>query len=117
MGPFRASYPIRWRVMDAIEAAAARLWPRRFSAAIPYLMLAPAVLLVLLLVIGMVQIADSSLHVLDRTTFLPSDEYTIANYEAALQQPLYWMIIWRSLFGAAIVTVLSLAFAFPYAYL
>lgn len=117
MGSFRTAYPFRWRVMDALEATARVLWPSRFSGGVPYLMLAPAVLLVLLLVVGMVQIADSSLHVLDRSTFLPSEEYTLANYQAAIGQPLYWMIIWRSLLGAGIVTLVSLIFAFPYAYL
>jgi putative spermidine/putrescine transport system permease protein len=117
MRTYRTAYPFQWRIMDSVEASAKALWPSRFSGAIAYLMLAPAVLLVLLLVIGMVQIADSSLHVLDRSTFLPSPEYTLDNYGKAVGQPLYWMIIWRSLFGAAIVTFLSLVFAFPYAYL
>lgn len=117
MRSYRTAYPFRWRVMDTLETLARVLWPARFSGAVPYLMLAPAVLLVLLLVIGMVQIADSSLHVLDRSTFLPSAEYTLSNYQSALGQPLYWMIIWRSLLGATVVTLLSLIFAFPYAYL
>lgn len=117
MRPYRTPYPLSWRIMDVLEAAARLLWPRRFAGAVPYLMLAPAVLLVLLLVLGMLQIADSSLHVLDRSTFLPSPDYTLSNYETAIGQPLYWTIIWRSLLGAAIVTTVSLVFAFPYAYL
>jgi putative spermidine/putrescine transport system permease protein len=113
----KQAYPFRWRVMDAVESAASALWPARFSRALPYLMLLPAVLLVLLLVIGMIQIAESSAHTLDRSTFLPSEEYTAANYSQIFTTGLYWTVLWRSLLGAVIVTALCLVFAFPYSYL
>lgn len=103
--------------MDAAEALAAALWPARFGKAIPYLMLAPAILLVGLLVLGMVEIADSSLRTLDTSTFLPSDYYTIANYQRALTESLFQTVATRSLLGAVIVTFVTLLLAFPYAYL
>lgn len=110
-------YPISWRVMDAVEAVAATLWPRRASAALPWLMLLPAVLLIGLLVIGMVQMGDTSLRTLDTTTFLMSDTYTLANYKRALTEKLFFIVASRSLIAAVIVTVLTLILAFPYAYL
>lgn len=117
MSTSKQAYPFRWRVMDAVENIASALWPSSFAKALPYLMLLPAVLLVLLLVIGMVQIGESSAHVLDRSTFMPSDDYTAANFQTIFTQPLYWTILWRSLLGSVIVTLLCLIFAFPYSYL
>ena len=113
----KQAYPFRWRVMDAIETTASALWPSRFSRALPHLMLLPAVLLVLLLVIGMIQIAESSAHTLDRNTFLASEAYTAANYSQIFSTGLYWTILWRSLLGSVIVTAICLVFAFPYSYL
>jgi len=95
---------------------AAALWPRRFAPALPYLMLAPALLLVGLLVAGLVDIADASLRTLDTATFLPSVDYSLANYRQALTEPFFRTVALRSLLAAAIVTLLTLVLAFPYAY-
>ena len=103
--------------MDAAEAVAAPLWPARFGPAIPYLLLAPAILLVGLLVLGLVQIGDSSLRTLDTSTFLQSDYWTLANYRKALTESLFRTVATRSLIGALIVTAVTLMLAFPYAYL
>jgi putative spermidine/putrescine transport system permease protein len=103
--------------MDAAEAVAAALWPARFGPAIPYLLLAPAILLVGLLVLGLVQIGDSSLRTLDTSTFLQSDYWTLANYQKALTESLFRTVATRSLIGALIVTAMTLMLAFPYAYL
>jgi putative spermidine/putrescine transport system permease protein len=103
--------------MDALEAAAAVVWPARFAAAVPYLMLAPAVLLVGLLVIGLAYIGDTSLRTLDTSTFLLSDDYTLANYRRALSESLFRTVAARSLQASLIVTAVTLLFAFPYAYL
>lgn len=113
----RTPYPIHWRVMDALETAAAVVWPRGLSRATPYLMLLPAVLLVGLLVLGLIQIGDASLRTLDTTTFLFSENYSLANYHRAVTEPLFAAVAWRSLLAAIIVTAVTLIFAFPYAYL
>ncbi len=113
----RTAYPLSWRIMDAAEAVAAELWPARFGPAIPYLLLAPAILLVGLLVLGLVQIGDSSLRTLDTSTFLQSDYWTLANYQKALTESLFRTVATRSLIGALIVTAMTLMLAFPYAYL
>lgn len=113
----KTAYPLRWRIMDAVEGMVRRIWPASFARALPYLMILPAALLVFLLVIGLIQIGESSTHVLDRSTFRPADAYTGANYQQIFASGLYWTILSRSLMGSVIVTALCLVFAFPYAYL
>jgi putative spermidine/putrescine transport system permease protein len=117
MRSYRTSHPLSWRVLDAAETVAAALWPASFRRALPWLMLAPALLLVGLLVLGLVQIADTSLRTLDRTTFQFSAEWSLDNYRQALTQPLFATVASRSLVAAVIVTAVTLVFAFPYAYL
>jgi putative spermidine/putrescine transport system permease protein len=111
-----APYPIRWHILDFLEVAADRLWPRRFAPALPYLMLLPAILLIGLLVAGLVEMADTSLRTLDRTTFLLSEHYTLENFRRAVTQPLFTNVSIRSLLGAALVTAITLPLAFVYAY-
>ena len=110
------SYPLSWRLMDALEAVAAALWPRRFSAAVPYLMLLPAAVLTGLLVLGLWQMADGSLRTLDTATFLPSETYSLANYHRAITEKLFVTVASRSLYGSLIVTAATLILAFPYSY-
>ncbi len=116
MSPSPFPYPIRWRLLDAAEAVADRLWPRRLARHTGWLLVSPALLLVGLLVIGMIQITDASLHTLDRATFRPAPGLTLDNYRTILAQGVYGTIAWRSLLAAMLVTGLTLALAFPYAY-
>lgn len=112
--PFR--YPLRWHLMDAAETLADLLWPRRFGAYTGWLMLVPALALVGVLVLGLWQIAEASLHVLDRTTYLPSQDYSLANYTAIFANPTYLTVLARSIQGALWTVVFTLALAFPFAY-
>jgi putative spermidine/putrescine transport system permease protein len=116
MRPARRAYPLTWRLLDGLEAAAAMLWPRRFKPALPYLLLAPAIILVGLLVLGLAEIADASLRTLDTSTFLMSEDYSLANYRRAISEPLFAVVAGRSLLAALVVTLVTLVFAFPYAY-
>jgi putative spermidine/putrescine transport system permease protein len=111
-----SAYPLRWRVLDALEAVAAAIWPRSFAPAVPYLMLAPALIVVGLLVLGLWQILDASLRTLDTTTFLFSEDYKLDNFVRSLTTPLFINVAWRSLMAAMIVTVITLVLALPYAY-
>ena len=115
MRQHKTAYPLSWRVFDVIEGGAARIWPDRFSPALPYVLLLPAVLLTGLLVAGLVDVADNSLRVLDVKTFRLSETYTFGNYARALSQPLFRNVAARSFFGALVVTVVTLFLAFPYA--
>ncbi len=109
-------YPLGWRITDFLEATVDLLWPRSMSRYTGWLLVAPALLLVGVLVIGLMQLADSSLRTLDTSTFLLSEEQSGANYETAVTQGVYLRVALRSLLGAVIVTGLTLLFAFPYAY-
>lgn len=109
-------YPLSWRLLDAAESLAARLWPNRFVRSTPWLLLSPAFLLVFVLVIGLVWIGGFSLHELDASTYRLKAEYTLNNYTEILGKPVYLTIIWRSVLAAAVVTVLTMFLAFPYAY-
>jgi len=79
-------------------------------------MLSLAFALVGLLVLGLVEITDSSLRTLDTETFRLSATYTLANYERAFSEPFFRNIATRSLLGSLIVTAVTLFLAFPYAY-
>lgn len=116
MSELKFRYPIRWRLMDAAEAIAERLWPRRLSRFTGWLMIAPALALVGLLVLGLLQMGDASLRTLDTATFLPSDSQSLENYQKAFASKVYYTVAWRSLLGAALTTALTLLLAFPYAY-
>lgn len=111
-----ARYPWSWRALDGIETVAATVWPRRFQRSTPWLFLAPAVALVGLLAVSLMYVGENSLHELDLSTYRLGEEFTLHNYKTAFSKAVYQTILWRSLLASAIVTVLTLALAFPYAY-
>ncbi len=110
------AYPLSWRAFDLLEATAERAWPRSFARAVPWLFLAPALALVGLLAWGIVEILDTSFRTMDFTTYRLSEERDLANYAKALTQPTYLAIMGRSLGAALVVTAVTVALAFPYAY-
>ncbi len=108
--------PTPWRLLDAAETIAARLWPASMRRYTGWLLLSPAFLLVFVLVAGLVLIAGYSLHELDTSTYRLKPDYTLANYADIAAKPVYWKIAGRSLLAAIIVTAVTIALAFPYAY-
>lgn len=113
-GP-RAAYPLSWRVLDALEAAAA-LWTARWSGAVKWLLLAPALGLVGLLGWGLVVMADASLREMDFTTYRLSETWSLANFAKAFESGAFWATARRSVGAAVVVTAVCLALALPYAY-
>lgn len=105
------------RLLDAAEAVRARLWPAAAAPLTPWLFLLPALLLTGLLVAGLVPLLDSSLRELDRATFRMAEGYSLANFTGLLERPVYGRMALRTIGGAAIVTLVTLALAFPYAWL
>ena len=105
------------RVLDALEAVRATLWPRALAPLAPWAFLLPALLLTGLLVAALVPLADASLRQLDRATFRLGESWTLANYAALLSRPVYGVMALRTLGGALIVTAVTLLLAFPYAWL
>lgn len=104
------------RAIDLLEAAAARLWPKRLHGATGWLFLSPALLLVGILAIGLGYVVEYSLHELDIATYRLKEAYSLANYETILEKPVYRSVLWRSVLGAVLVTLITLFLAFPYAY-
>jgi putative spermidine/putrescine transport system permease protein len=103
-------------MLDACETAFARLFPPAAARAAPWLFLAPALLLVGLLALGLVTLLDSSFRTLDPETFLLSEAYTLRNYADALSNGVFLAIVGRTFGASLLVTALTLALAFPYAY-
>ncbi len=108
--------PIRWRLLDAIEKAAALLWPARLRKLTGWVFLAPALLLVGVLVIGMGYMLEYSFHELDLSTYRLKEAYSTKNYWFFAEQPVYINVLLRTLLAAVIVTALTVFLAFPYAY-
>lgn len=117
MKPSRSAYPLHWKILDGLEKTVEALWPGRFKAALPYAMLVPVVLLVSVLVVGIVELFDSSLRTLDTSTFLMSDFYSLDNYRRALTENFFQKVATRSFVASLVVTAVTLVVAVPYAYL
>ena len=108
--------PLHWLLIDWIERLAASLWPARSRRLLGWLFLLPALLLVGVLVIGLGYMIEYSVHELDLSTYRLKDEYSLANYAAFIERPVYLRILIRTLVAATIVTAITLVLAFPYAY-
>ena len=113
----RFRYPFHWQIMDTLEQGANILWPKSMSRHTGWLLLAPALLLVGILVIGLIQIADNSMHTLDTSTYMLSEDYTGKNYALVLGSSTYAKVVWRSLIGAILTVFFTLILAFPYSYI
>ncbi len=100
-----------------LEAWRRRLWPARADVFTPYLLLAPALLLVASLLAALVVMGETSLHLLDRSTFRLSEAYALGNYQALVERPVYLRIIAKTMLAAFVVTLVTVALAIPYAYL
>lgn len=108
--------PLRWTLLDKLEAIALFLWPARFRGATGWLFITPALLLVGVLLIGLGYMIEYSLHELDLSTYRLKDAYTLGNYLFLVEQPVYLRVLLRTLLAAVLVTVMTLFLAFPYAY-
>ncbi len=115
-GSSRAGRAVGLRLLDLAEKVRAGLFPARFSVWMPYLYLLPATLITGILAIGLVEMAETSLHVLNRATFRLDPAYTAANYAAVFAKPVYLHIMLKTGLAALLVTGFTLLLAFPYAY-
>ncbi|MEO1104087.1 MAG: ABC transporter permease [Pseudomonadota bacterium] len=82
-----------------------------------WLLLAPALAVTGILLIGLGWMLELSLHELDIATYRLKPEYTLANYETIFGRDVTWRVLARTIAGAAIVTLATLILALPYAYL
>ena len=108
--------PTQWAFLDLVERVGARLWPKRFSGATGWLFLAPAIMLVGILVIGLGYMLEYSFHELDMSTYRLKEAYSFQNYYIFADQPVYIKVLLRTLLASVIVTFVTMFLAFPYAY-
>jgi putative spermidine/putrescine transport system permease protein len=87
------------------------------SRAAPALMLAPALVVVGVLVAAVGALVDDSLRTLNRDTFTLGENWSLANYSRALGSPAYAAIALRTAIGATATTVVAALLGAPYAYL
>ena len=80
----------------------------------PYLLMSPAILLVLVLMGCLGLILTMSFWTQNYLDFDRS--FTLANYRQLLASPIFWKLLWRSAGIAALVTFVSLLLAYPMAY-
>jgi putative spermidine/putrescine transport system permease protein len=109
-------YPIAWRALDLADGVVERLLPRMADSYAPLAMLAPAIVLVGLLVIGLALVGEQSFHTLDRTTFLLAKSYTLENYRLLLARSHYRDLTERAIEAALVVAACGIVLEFPYAY-
>lgn len=112
--PFR-HYPLRWRLFDLLDGAAASL-PQVFGRIVPLLMLLPAFILISFLVFGTIWVADQSFREFSNITFTLGHEYTLINYQTILERSQYLSMIGRTVGSAILVSLLAVTFGLPYAY-
>lgn len=102
--------------MDKVESVALAAWPVRLRGSTGWLFIAPALLLVGILLIGLGYMMEYSLHELDLSTYRLKEAYSFSNYLYFAEQPVYLRVLLRTLMAATLVTVITLILAFPYAY-
>lgn len=102
-----------WAIVDgliSLRRAVARPSARR---ATPYLLVAPALILVFVLVAGVVSLAWSSLHAYD--TFLgTSGKFSFTQYQQALNDPQFGGVLVRTVLMAALTAVITLLLSIPF---
>lgn len=105
------------RLLDAVEALRATLFPQGGGRLAPWLFLAPAIIVTGLLVLGILPLVDASLRTLDRATFRMGETWSLANFITLWERPVYAILVWRTIGAALTTTVLTLLIALPYAWL
>lgn len=109
----------RWWVENALIGLKERL-PRQFYQSPPswfgYLLVVPGILLVSFLFVGMLILTFYSVLTHDTIEFIVY-ELTLENWQSLLGTSGYYVIFFRTVAISAVVTVLAVLIALPYAYL
>lgn len=120
MSPQTRVTQLKWRLEDALVATKRRVIPSEIYQSPPswvgYLLISPGVLLVSSLFVGLLILTWYSFLTFDPFEFIVY-ELTTESWTEFLTEPAYYGIFWRTLSLSALITVLSVGLAFPYAYL
>ncbi len=109
---------IGWRVIDTIIALGQKLRIEKLSKASPYIMVAPAFLLVSLLAVGIVYLGWLSIHSFD-TFLFEQGPISSEQYRRLIEPPsgeFYLNTLWRTLIMSVLVTAASMLLGLPAAY-
>lgn len=107
-----------WRVLDGVIALRDRLGTDRLGASRPYIMLVPAMSLVILLAIGLLYLLWASFHGFD-AFLIKQGSFSFEQYRRLVQPPsgaFYRQVIIRTVVISVTVTGVSVAGALPIAY-
>ncbi|MFV1960641.1 MAG: ABC transporter permease, partial [Acidimicrobiia bacterium] len=110
--------PFGWRIVDAVVALRRFARIDRLERARPYIMLAPAVLLVSLLAIGLLYLGWLSAHAFDAFLF-EQGPFSFEQYRRLIELPsgpFYRQTLIRTLSISVLVTAVSLVMGMPVAY-
>ncbi len=118
-GQVRASdVALRWRLIDMIIAARTLLRIERLGNLRPYLMMAPAIVLVALLAVGIGYLGWLSIHSFD-TFLLEQGPFSLEQYRRLVEPPsgdFYRRTLIRTLTMSFLVTAGAIALGLPVAY-
>jgi putative spermidine/putrescine transport system permease protein len=107
---------VRWKIFDGLRWAKHHLIPAWVLRHFGYALLVPAVILVGFLVLGMVNILWYSVLTYSPEQFI-IHKFTLDNYAQFFRNPLHLKVFWRTFSISVVVTLFSLVFGFPYAYI
>lgn len=102
-----------WAVVDALISVRRAVSRPRVQRAVPYLLVAPALLLVCILVAGVLSLAWSSLHTYD--TFLgTSGKFSFTQYQQAVHDPQFSGVLVRTVLMAAVTAAITVLLSVPF---
>jgi len=114
----QADVAFGWRIIDGVVALRRIARIDRLERARPYIMLAPAVLLVSLLAIGLLYLGWLSIHAFDAFLF-EQGPFSLEQYRRLIEPPsgpFYRQTLSRTLSISILVTAVSLVMGMPVAY-
>lgn len=106
----------QWKIFAGLRWTKKHLVPNWVLRHFGYALLVPAVILVGFLVLGMLNILWYSLLTYSPEQFI-IHKFTLDNYVQFFRNPLHLKVFWRTFSISVVVTLFSLVFGFPYAYI
>ena len=106
----------QWKIFDGLRWSQKHLVPDWVLKHIGYVLLVPGVILVGFLVLGMLNIFWYSVLTYSPEQFIVH-KLTLDNYAQFFRNPLHLKVFWRTFSISVLVTIFSVSFGFPYAYI
>lgn len=110
-----ARIPLRWRLIDLGSAIFRGLRVHRVGRAAGYLMLTPAVLVVVTLVVAICYLGWTAFHEYDSFRNIQGD-FSLENFEASISDPFNREVFFRTVWMSLAITLIAVTLALPFAY-